>query len=295
MTKRSEGGRSAISPVLHAALWMGGAILSFCAMAVSVRELSGAHGPFQILFFRSVFGALVLGLVVARLGPGLLRSSQWSWHAVRHSLHFVAQVGWVYSIALLPLAQVFAIEFTSPVWGSVLAVLLLGERLSRGRLLALCAGFAGILVILRPGLDALPSAALVMLASAAGFGLVNVLTKRLTRTDRPVTILFWMCAVQTLLALPVSVAGWTTPTLAETPWLVLVGLCGLSAHYCLNKGLSLADATVVLPMEFLRLPVIALAGLALYREPLDPWVLAGGAIIATGVWLNLRGEVRRQG
>jgi drug/metabolite transporter (DMT)-like permease len=272
---------------------MGGAILSFCAMAVSVRELSGAHDPFQILLFRSVFGVLVLGLVVARLGPGLLRSPQWRWHAVRHGVHFAAQAGWVYSLALLPLAQVFAIEFTSPVWGSILAVLLLGERLSRGRLLALLAGFAGILVILRPGLGALPPAALVMLAAAAGFGFVNVLTKRLTRTDRPVTILFWMCAVQALLALPPSLVHWTTPALAEAPWLILVGLCGLSAHYCLNKALSLADALVVLPMEFLRLPVIALAGLALYGERLDPWALAGGGIIAAGVWLNLRGELRR--
>ncbi len=180
-------------------------------------------------------------------------------------------------------------------WGSVLAVLLLGERFSRGRLLALLAGFAGILVILRPSLDALPPAALVMLASAAGFGFINVLTKRLTRTDRPVTILFWMCASQTLLALPPSLVHWTTPAPAETPWLVLVGLCGLGAHYCLNKALSLTDALVVLLMEFLRLPVIALAGLALYAEPLDPWVLAGGGIIASGVWLNLRGGVRRQG
>jgi drug/metabolite transporter (DMT)-like permease len=274
---------------------MGGAILSFCAMAVSIRELSGAHDPFQILFFRSILGVLVLGLVVARFGPGLLRSSQWRWHAVRHSVHFAAQAGWVYSLARLPLAQVFAIEFTSPVWGSILAVLLLGERFSRGRLLALFAGFVGILVILRPGLDVLPPAALVMLASAAGFGFINVLTKRLTRTDRPVTILFWMCASQTLLALPPSLVHWTTPALAETPWLVLVGLCGLSAHYCLNQGLALADALVVLPMEFLRLPVIALTGLALYQEPLDPWVLAGGGIIAAGIWLNLRGELQRPG
>jgi len=87
--------------------------------------------------------------------------------------------------------------------------------------------------------------------------------------------------------------GATLPAPAEAPWLALVGLCGLSAHYCLNKGLSLADALVVLPMEFLRLPVIALAGLVLYGERLDPWVLAGGGIVAAGVWLNLRGEVRR--
>jgi drug/metabolite transporter (DMT)-like permease len=274
---------------------MGGAILSFCAMAVSVRELSGAHDPFQILFFRSILGAAVLGLVVVRLGPGLLRTPQWGWHAIRHSVHFAAQAGWVYSLALLPLAQVFAIEFTSPVWGSILAVLLLGERLGRGRLLALMAGFAGILVILRPGLDALPPAALVMLVSAVGFGFINVLTKRLTRTDAPVTILFWMCTAQAMLALPLSLPNWSAPAPADTPWLILVGLCGLSAHYCLNKALSLADAMVVLPMEFLRLPVIALAGLVLYREPLDPWVLAGGGIIAAGVWLNLRGEAQRQG
>ena len=96
-------------------------------------------------------------------------------------------------------------------------------------------------------------------------------------------------------SLPPSLVHWSTPALAEAPWLILVGLCGLSAHYCLNKGLSLADALVVLPMEFLRLPVIALAGLALYREALDPWVLAGGAIIAIGVWFNLWGELQRRG
>ena len=163
---------------------MGGAILSFCAMAVSVRELSAAHDPFQILFFRSLLGVLVLGLVVARLGPGLLRSPRWRWHAVRHSVHFAAQAGWVHSLALLPLAQVFAIEFTSPVWGSILASPLLGERLGRGRLPAHLAGLAGILVVLRPGPDLLPPAALVMLASAAGLGFVNVLTKRLARHKR---------------------------------------------------------------------------------------------------------------
>ncbi len=100
---RGKRRRAAISPTLHAVLWMGGTILSFCAMAVSVRELSGAHDPFQILFFRSLLGVLVLGLVVARLGPGLLRSPQWGWHAIRHSVHFAAcEAGRASLLSMLP-------------------------------------------------------------------------------------------------------------------------------------------------------------------------------------------------
>ena len=157
-------GPGGMSVALRAVLWMGGALLSFVLMAVAVRELAHAMGIFEILFLRSVVALAILLVILPRFGARTLRTERFGLHVVRNLLHFGGQYAWVYAIGLLPLATVFAIEFTMPVWTAVLAALLLGERLNRGRVVMLVLGFAGILIILRPGLERVPPAALVMLA-----------------------------------------------------------------------------------------------------------------------------------
>lgn len=276
-----------------AALWMAGAIVSFCLMAVAARELAVSMSPFQILLLRSLAGALFIGLFIARGEPELLRSQQPCLQLVRHTLHSVGQILWILALAWLPLALVFAVEFTSPIWGALTAMRLLGERLNRWRLLAMALGFAGVLVILRPGFVTLEPAILAALGAAVAFGVTNAMTKKLVRTDQPWGILFWMCCGQTLLCLPFAIPLWVAPAAADLPWIAAVAVTGLTAHYCLAQALASADAMVVLPMEFVRLPIVALIGLLAYGEPLDLWTFLGAAVIASGIWLNVRAEATR--
>ena len=282
-----------LGATLRAVFWMAGAIVSFCLMAVAARELTRSMSPYQVLLLRSLFGALFIGLVIVRHDPAVLRSAQPVLQAVRHAIHFVGQIAWIMALGGLPLALVFAVEFTSPIWGVLTAVLLLGERLTLWRVVAMAAGLAGVLVIVRPGLAVFEPLVLVVLLAAVCFGIINAMTKKLVATDRPWGILFWMCTAQTLLCLPFALPLWVPPELADWPWIAAVAVTGLTAHYSLTRALALADAAVVLPMEFARLPVIAAIGFLAYGEPLDPWIFAGAVVICGGIWLNLRVEAAR--
>ena len=287
--------RFALRPdaMLRAAAWMAGAIVSFCLMAVAARELTASMSAYQILFLRSLGGLLFIGLVIVRRDPSIIRTAQPLLQVARHGIHFVGQIAWIMALGSLPLALVFAVEFTSPVWGALTAVLILGERLTRWRVLAMAAGFIGVLVIVRPGLTAFEPMILAVLLAAIAFGIINAMTKKLLITDRPWGILFWMCLGQTLLCLPFAAMLWVAPEFGDLPWIAGVAGSGLAAHYCLTRALSLADAVVVLPMEFARLPLIALIGLLAYGEPLDPWIFTGAVVIFAGIWLNLRAESRQ--
>jgi drug/metabolite transporter (DMT)-like permease len=274
--------------LLKAAGWMAVALASFVLLAVSARELLDTMSAFQILFLRTVIG---LGLIV---GFGLLtrqtfhRTARLRLHLVRNVFHYAGQVCWVIAIGLLPLATVFALEFTTPIWAAILAWLTLGERLDRGRLLATLLGFAGILIILRPGVLPLDMRVLVPVAAALGFSVQLTATKALTRTDSTLTIMFYMMLSQLVLgALP---AAWTWSGLAagDWPWILGVGVTGLTAHVGVTRAFRHADLTLVLPMDFLRLPLVALVGALVYAEPFDPLVLAGAGLIVVGNYQSLR-------
>ncbi|PDW04002.1 EamA family transporter [Candidatus Viridilinea mediisalina] len=280
--------------MLRAAGWMVGALVSFTTMALAGRELAAELSTFQILFFRSLIGVLLLVGLLGRTGWGQLRTQQWRLHVGRNLAHFGGQFGWFYGLAMIPLAEVFALEFTAPIWTALLAALWLGERMSRTRVLAIGLGMVGLLIILRPGFQELHPATLGVLLGAMGFAVAHILTKRLARHDTPICILFYMTIIQLPLALIPTLSNWVVPAVALWPWLVLVGLCALSAHYCLTRALSLADATVVVPMDFLRLPLIAVVGMLFYQEPFDGLVLLGAAVMMVGIWINVWGERRRE-
>jgi len=282
-----------MSGVAAASLWMVGAFFSFTGMALAGRELSAELNTFQILFFRSLIGLIIIGAVIVRTGLAPLRVASVPHHILRNIIHFGGQFGWFFAISILPLAQVFAFEFTVPIWTALLAAFILGERMTIARAGAIAIGFVGILVIARPGMVPFEIGALAALLSAICYATSHTLTKRLTRTDSAIAVIFFM----TLLQLPMggvpTLLDWTTPSLAMTPWLILVGVTGLSAHYCMARAFAHADATVVVPMDFLRLPLIAFLGLTVYHEPLDIWVLAGAAIIFAGNFMNVLVERRR--
>lgn len=281
-------------PVIRAALWTGGTLLSFVLMAVAGRELSKELGVFEILTMRSLIGLIVIGALLGRSNLRLLATKRAALHAMRNISHYVGQYGWFYGIAFIPLAEVFAIEFTSPVWTAILASLFLGERLTKPRITAIACGFAGVLLILRPGFAMIHIAVIAVLIGSLGYAVSHVLTKKLSLTEKPLTILFYMAVIQFPLGLVPASFNWVTPTAPMWPWLLAVGLTSLTAHYCITRAFLLADATVVVPLDFLRLPLAAVAGYLLYGESVESIVYLGAAMILFGNLFNIYSERARE-
>jgi drug/metabolite transporter (DMT)-like permease len=285
-----------IAPIARVVLWMIGTLLSFSAMAVSIRELSATLGIMEILSVRAAAGLLIVGALMA-LRPALrhtLNRRRLGLHVLRNSIHFGAQYLWATSLLLLPLSTVFALEFTMPAWTALLAAMFLHERLTRSRIGAVALGFIGVLVIIRPGLESFRPAAVLVLAAAFGYAITLTTTKRLTRTETTFGIIFWM----NLMQLPMNLAGsdplfWLKLGIAQTLPVIGLGLAGLTSHYCLSNAFRSGEATLVVPLDFLRIPLIALVGWWLYGEPLDIFVFAGAGLIISGVLWTLRAETMR--
>jgi drug/metabolite transporter (DMT)-like permease len=283
-------------PVLRAGLWMSGAIVAFCSMAVAGRSLAVELDTFEMMLYRSLIGiALVvsIGGLLGRLHEITTRNLGLQF--VRNAFHFTGQNLWFFSLTFIPLAQVFALEFTSPLWVTLLAPLILGERLTRTRAIAAALGFVGILIVARPGVMEMNVGVLAAAASAIGFAGNVLFTKKLTRTVTITCILFWLTVMQATLGL--VTAGWdgdiAWPSAQAWPWIGVIGVAGLVAHLCLTNALAVAPATVVVPFDFIRLPVIAVVGMALYGEALDPFVFVGAAVIFAANYLNIWTESRR--
>ncbi|WP_116131788.1 DMT family transporter [Tropicimonas sp. IMCC34043] len=280
-----------MSATLRAALWMVGGIASFSLMAVAGRVLSSAHDTFEIMLYRSVVSFVIL-LVAARvLGSlGQVTTRKMGLQLTRNLFHFVAQNLWFLALALIPLAQVIALEFTSPIWVALMAPLVLGERLTRVRALAAVIGFAGVLIIVRPDVGGISPPMLAAALAAVGFAASALFTRKLTRTETVTCIMFWLTSMQAVMALICAGADGqiALPPAWALPWFLIIGATGLSAHVCLSSALALAPAAVVMPMDFLRLPVMALIGALFFHEPLQITVLIGAAIIFGANALNLR-------
>lgn len=281
-----------MNDTLRGVLWMGGAVLSFSAMAIAARELLEHMGAFQVLFVRSAIMLAIVLVIVAQADPGEVRTTKLRLHGVRNLVHFAGQYCWVFAIGALPLATVFAIEFTMPVWTAVLAALLLKERLTPNRVAMLVLGLAGVLIILRPGFGVFHPAALVALAAAFFYAGNMIATKRLSDTDSPLAVLFWMSVIQTPLALVTAIPQWASPPASDLPWMAVIGVGSYTAHYCMTRAFKLADATVAVPIDFTRLPLIAVVGAVFYAEPFDLWILVGAAVIFAGTYYSLRRETR---
>jgi drug/metabolite transporter (DMT)-like permease len=281
--------------ILAVVLWMSGALFAFSATAVAVRALAPTFSVFEILALRNASGVVIL-LVVALAYPSLrnrLRPRRVGLHLARNGVHFAGTYAWTLGVTLLPLATVFALEFTTPAWVALLAVALLSERLDAARLVAIGLGFVGVLVILRPGLGTLQPASFIVLGAALGFALTAIATKALVVTESTFAILFFM----NLMQLPLNLIGadaafWLKIGPAHALPLAGICVCGLLSHLCLTNAYRHGDATMVVPLDFLRIPLIAVVGWYLYGERLDPFVLLGSLIIIGGILWNLRSEAR---
>ena len=287
---------SATRQIFRVVVWMTGALLAFSAMALSVRALAASLTIMEILALRASLGLAVMAVLAATNAElrTTINRRHLGLHLVRNTVHLGAQYLWTLSLVLLPLATVFALEFTTPAWTLLLAVPVLGERMTASRIGAVALDLLGVLVILRPGLQTFRSAALLVLAAAVGLAIALIATKKLTRTDSSFAIIFWMNLIQAPLALLASqplfvakLAAWQIPAVAG------IGGAGLISHYCLANAFRAGEASVVVPLDFMRIPLIAIVGWWLYGERLDVFVFAGAGLIIAGILWNLRAEAAR--
>jgi drug/metabolite transporter (DMT)-like permease len=286
--------RSAVQSAVLAAFWMAGTLASISLLAIAGRETMRTLPTMDMIFYRSWMSLPVVVLIVLATGGKLtsLATQRLGMHAWRNATHFAGQFTWFWAITQIPLAEVFALEFTTPLWVALLAPIILRERMTLPRLATVALGFVGALIVIRPVGMTISAGTASALACAVGYAFSYIGMKQLTQTERPLTILFWLCIFQGLYATVLTLGQLTWPTPTAWAWLGLVSLSGLAAHYCMARAFALADATIVTPMDYLRVPLIAFVGWLAYAEALDPFVLLGGAVIAAANIINLLAERR---
>lgn len=276
---------------LIAAVWMAGAIASFTLMAVAGREVQTEMNSFELMAWRSLIGFLVIVTILSIKGFGQVRTAVPWLHVKRNIVHFTGQNLWFYALTLIPLSQLVAIEFTNPIWVALLAPLLLGERLTVLKGVVAALGFMGVLIVAKPGVEPITWAHIAALGAAIGFAFNTIYTRKLMAHDTVLCVLFWMTASQAVMGAVLGAPGGIpVPSSEILPWLIIVGLTGLSAHYSLTSALAHAPATLVAPLEFARLPVITAVGAWVYGEELYFSVFLGAVIIIAANLLNLFGN-----
>ncbi len=280
---------------LLAALWMIGSISAFSLMAVAGRAVSGVHDTFEIMTWRSLVGFLIVATIA--FGTGRLhhvRTERLHRHALRNLAHFSGQNLWFWALTMIPFGQVFALEFTSPIWVILLAPIFLGETLTRPKLIAALFGLVGTLLVAKPDFASFDPGIAAAALAAVCFATTNIATKSLTRHESTLSIMFWLTSMQLVMGLVMAGhdGDLALPTAQTLPWLVVIGLCGLVAHFCLTTALSLAPASVVVPVDFIRLPVAFAIGWLLYGEGVSLSLLLGAGFILTGITINLSASNR---
>ena len=268
---------------------MSGWLVLMLVMVVAGREATRSVHVFQIMEMRSLLGlVLIFPLVQAGGGFAAMRSARGRLHVARNAFHYAAQFGWFLALTMIPIAQVVAIEFTMPIWTAILAVAFLAERLNIARVGAIALGLVGVAIIVRPDAGHLDPGQLVALAAALGFAVSMIMVKSLTRTDSAVAIIFWMLVIQSVIGALPALWVWQAPPAAVLPWIVVIAVCGTYSHYCMTRALQHADATRVVPMDFLRVPLSAAAGWLVYSEAVDAFTVLGAGLILAGNLLNVR-------
>ena len=280
---------------LKGPLWMVGGVFSLTLMAIAGKQISLQIDTFEILFFRSVIGIVIVLFVMVLKGLfNEINLKQIGTHLKRNIVHFTGQNLWLYALGTITLAEVTSLEFTMPIWIIIFSSLMLGEKITRIKVTAVFIGFLGILVVARPSIETLNLGIGTAALSAVGFALTSIFTRRLTETESITCILFYLTSMQLIFGLIAT--GYDgdimLPSINTAPWLLLIGFAGLTAHFCVTKALSIAPPSVVMPIDFLRLPIIAFVGMIFYNEPLDMFVILGAALICYANWLNLTKDER---
>jgi len=268
---------------------MAGWLLLMVVMAVAGRQATRELDVFQVMEVRSLIGLLLLApLVYAAGGLRAMRTARPGLHTLRNTVHYGAQYAWLYALTLIPLAQLVALEFTMPIWTLLLAAAFLGEPLHRWKVAAVALGVVGVVLIVQPAQAGVSPGQAIALAAAVGFAVSVTFVKLLTRSEDATRIMFWMLVVQSVLGLWPALATWRWPSPPVWGWLIVIAFCGTFSHYCMARAMRHAQATVIVPMDFLRVPLTALAGWAVYAERIDLLMVLGTGLILVGNLLNLR-------
>ena len=268
---------------------MGGWLAAMVTMAVAGRETVNQLSAFQVMELRAIIGFILLLPLVFANGGFAAMKTRYPWrHVWRNTVHYAAQYAWLVAVTLIPLAQVISIEFTMPIWTAILAVLFIGEKLNPWKILAIILGLVGVLIIVRPAVDSVEIGQVYSLAAAIGFSISVILVKSLTRVDSVVRIIFWMLIIQGIIGAIPAVLVWQPIETWLWPWIVLVAICGTFSHYCMARAMIHADATIVVPMDFLRVPLTALVGWLVYAEAIDIFTATGAVLILLGNLLNMK-------
>ena len=259
------------------------------AMNASVHHMADEMDTMQISFFRALFGFVVLAPVFLRHGLGPLRTRRLGLHALRGLLNAGAMISLFIALGLIPLAKFAALVFTAPLFVTVLALVFMGERIRGRRIGALVFGYAGTLLILRPGAGALDLGSLVVLAGAASWALAMIVMKILARTESSLTATLYYGVFVTPIAFLVALPVWQTPIGGQWLWLAAIGTLGSLFQFCLSQALKEADATALMPLDFTKLIWSAVIGYLIFAEVPTVWTWTGGMMIfAAATYISYR-------
>ena len=277
---------------LRGIAWLMLSLPCFQSMNVMLRHVAADLPPVETMFFRNLFGFIVLLPLLLR-NPGALRTRQLGLNVLRGFTHLSGMVGWVYALTLIPLATAAALVFSTPLFVAIGAVLFFGERPGWPRWAGIGFGIVGVVIILRPGMEAISIGALVVLGASVLQGSAKMMVKVIVRTDSTLSAVFHLNVLMTLFGLVPTIIFWRTPTLAHLGWFALMGVVGAVAHFTLTRAIEHADFTALQPFEFVQLGWAALLGYVFFAEMPENHVLLGGAVIIAATSWMVHHESRR--
>jgi drug/metabolite transporter (DMT)-like permease len=276
--------------------WMLGFIINISIMAISIRELSLKYTSFEIQNFRNIFSIIIIILIFMVTKNTNLNTFQLKNNFIRNIFHFIGQSAWTWGLTVLPLAVVFSLEFTMPIWAVIIAIVLLKEKITLNKICFLIIGLMGTWIIFMPDTKYIGFYNIIVLCSAITYAIAHNFTKKLTTTDSILSILFFMSIIQ----LPFSLVGSLIigniqyNIMMEIPLIILLTFTSLLAHYSLSSALKYSDASIILPIDYIRLPLIVFIGWYYYDEKISTNVVIGSILIIFGVVFFLNKDFKNK-
>lgn len=273
--------------------WMFLAVISFCVMAIGIKEMGNEINSFHIIFYRSLIGLVTIVLLFKkRLSkPTFLMIKE---HLFRNVFHLIGQYGWILGIIYLSLAEVTAIEFSVPIWILIIAFIFLKEKLTSVKVISILLGFTGVLLILRPGIEIISIKSIIVLLSAISYAIAHTSTKKLTNKYSSLDIVFIMCLIQIPISFCFALTNWISPSINDLFWLMIVGISAITAHFSMAEAMKNDDISSIISLDYLRLPILIIVGVVMYNEEFKFIYLIGGTLIFIGNWINKKPRITQQ-
>lgn len=265
--------------------WMLISVISFCIMAIGIKEMSDTINSFQIIFFRSLIGLFTI-LIFFRNKLSRPTYSIIKEHLFRNIFHLSGQYGWIIGITYLSLAEVTAIEFSVPIWILIIAAVFLKEKMTKSKTASILLGFVGVLIIIRPGFGVINTKSIIVLLSAISYAIAHTSTKKLTEKYTPLDIVLIMCLIQIPISFALTVTEINLPNIKDFSFLLIVGISAIIAHFTMAKAMMNDDISAIISIDYFRLPILIILGVLIYNETFSPIYLIGGTLIFIGNWVN---------